>query len=225
MSGYPEHNFPAFHRAAAYLRGSWGFDVVNPAELDETEDHPDARQHPWSHYMRRDIARLVECDAVIVLAGWTESRGATLETYIARKLGFPIYEFTTGYLVVEDVPPIETPEYETALEEAQRLVHGPRQQTYSHPLDNFDNIAWMIAPIICAHLKSLGKDVSLADCYLAPEAIGLVLAQVKVARELASPKRDNRVDLAGYSETVEMIHVERERRNKAWEENCKNLNK
>ena len=48
MSGWPDLNFPAFHAAAALLRGQ-GFEVVNPAEIN-----PDATLD-WHACMRADI--------------------------------------------------------------------------------------------------------------------------------------------------------------------------
>ena len=87
MTGLPDLNRPAFHAAAAELRAA-GYEVVNPAELDESEpitdpDGPGA----WERYMRRDIPHLCKCDAVALLPGWTESQGAQLESLIANGLG------------------------------------------------------------------------------------------------------------------------------------------
>lgn len=85
MSGLPELNFPAFHRAAANLRAQ-GFDVVNPAEINSD---PDAK---WEDCMRADIAQLVTCEGIALLPGWERSRGAKLEAHIAQELGLrPIY--------------------------------------------------------------------------------------------------------------------------------------
>jgi nucleoside 2-deoxyribosyltransferase len=80
MSGHPDLNFPAFHRAAASLRAS-GYEVLNPAELvpDQTTK--------WEDCMRKDIAALVTCDGIALLPGWENSRGAQLENLIASRLG------------------------------------------------------------------------------------------------------------------------------------------
>jgi len=90
MTGLPELNFPAFHRAAQLLRAR-GFDAVNPAEINAD---PSAG---WQVCMRMDIAHLVTCDAVALLPGWERSRGAALEHHIATALSMrvgPIAEFT-----------------------------------------------------------------------------------------------------------------------------------
>jgi len=38
-----------------------------------------------------------------------------------------------------------------------------------------------------------------------PRIAGLMMGGVKISREVNKPKRDNRVDLAGYSEVTELI--------------------
>ena len=50
-------------------------------------------QKSWEYYMRTDIVKLMCCDSIYMLKGWRSSKGARLERYIARKLGFGvIYE-------------------------------------------------------------------------------------------------------------------------------------
>lgn len=83
MTGYPDLNFPAFHRAAADLR-ALGHHVENPAEINPMIGAD------WADCMRADIRHLVTCDAILTLPGWTESRGASLEVHIAQALGMRI---------------------------------------------------------------------------------------------------------------------------------------
>lgn len=82
MTGMPDLNFPAFHRAAASLRAS-GYTVVNPAELDEQ----DTVELTWEQYMRRDIKALTDCTHIALLPGWENSKGAKVERFIADALG------------------------------------------------------------------------------------------------------------------------------------------
>ena len=86
MSGLPDFNFPAFHRAAAHLR-SIGYVVVNPAEMDEM--HP-GESLTWEQYLRRDIRALMDCSQIAMLPGWQRSRGARLEYHIATELGMAV---------------------------------------------------------------------------------------------------------------------------------------
>ena len=62
-----------------------GLDAVNPAELN-----PESGM-PWAWYLRRDLAALLGCDAVALLPGWQDSKGACLERHVAEQLGMPIY--------------------------------------------------------------------------------------------------------------------------------------
>lgn len=78
MTGYPDHNYPAFHKAAAEMR-ALGWEVINPAE-----NHGGRTDLPREEYFRTDIPQLISCDAVCMLPGWENSEGARLEFAIAR---------------------------------------------------------------------------------------------------------------------------------------------
>ena len=100
MTGYADLNFPAFHAKAAEQR-LLGYEVVNPAEINGgiSELAACAAMTPVelaAHYrkcMINDIAALVQCDRIVMLDGWTRSKGAMLEHHIARVLGLDIVEF------------------------------------------------------------------------------------------------------------------------------------
>jgi hypothetical protein len=97
MSGKPGLNFPAFHAAAADYRKRGCF-VINPAEINGGSDEltatremtQDEYQEHWLKCMRADIAGLLSCEMIVMLDGWTASRGASLEHHIARELGFAV---------------------------------------------------------------------------------------------------------------------------------------
>lgn len=84
MTGRPDFNHPAFHAAAATLRAA-GWAVFNPAENGL---QPDAQ---WGVHMRVDIKALMDCDAIVLLDGWMDSKGARLERHIAVQLGMRVY--------------------------------------------------------------------------------------------------------------------------------------
>lgn len=44
----------------------------------------------WKYYMQTDIVKLMCCDSIYMLKGWRRSKGAWLERYIAKKLGYKI---------------------------------------------------------------------------------------------------------------------------------------
>lgn len=94
MTGYPDYNFPAFAEARKKLR-SLGAEVHCPAELGQVEEWE------WEQYMRRDlIAMLTNCRAVVVLEGWSRSRGAQMEVNIAAKLRMPVLSLSEAIEVL-----------------------------------------------------------------------------------------------------------------------------
>jgi len=93
------------------------------------------------------------------------------------------------------------------LKEAHRLVHGNRGDDYGHPLDDFACAVGMLNALGFRRLDRKGNVQPLA-----PTDHPVVMVCVKLAREWSKPKRDNRVDGAGYFETMEMVEAELERR-------------
>ena len=85
MSGLPELNYPAFNAMAERLRAH-GHHVENPAE------NPPPKCESWLGYMRMAVAQLATCDAVVMLPGWSKSKGACIEHQLAVGLGLEIVE-------------------------------------------------------------------------------------------------------------------------------------
>lgn len=83
MTGLPEYNFPLFNATAARLRAE-GWHVENPAE------HGHVEGAGWADYLRYDLSRIVTCGAVHLLPGWSNSKGARLEVYVASVLGIEV---------------------------------------------------------------------------------------------------------------------------------------
>lgn len=86
MTGIEEFNYPAFFAAEERFRAA-GWEVFNPARHDAswiTDDmDPD-----WvrAQYMRQDILDVMDADAIAMLPGWEQSKGATTELSVARIL-------------------------------------------------------------------------------------------------------------------------------------------
>jgi len=93
MRGKEHMNFPAFTEAATELRDA-GYIVFNPAEHDVANGFdPDADEPmPLCWYMQHDLPEVCKADAVAVLPGWGESQGASLEVYVAHKLGKGVFD-------------------------------------------------------------------------------------------------------------------------------------
>lgn len=106
MSGYPQFNFPAFDAAIERL-GKRGYIAVPPVDLLD----PEARRiclasmdgklakvgnKEWADFLSEDVKLIAkDVDGVAVLEGWERSRGARLETFVARLCNKPIvYEDT-----------------------------------------------------------------------------------------------------------------------------------
>ena len=204
MTGMPEHNFPAFHSAAQRLRRA-GWDVVNPAE-----NFSGRTDLPRADYMRADVAALVECDAIALLPGWEDSRGAKVEYLLAREMGLKTIDVATLAPLIgapdarveltgvcDGSPPSSEGTTESILDEAKGLTAGSRQADYGHPRDDFARTAAMWNGILAAKLRE-GAAITATD-------VPLCLIAVKLARQAHRHKRDNLVDIAGYARTAAMV--------------------
>jgi hypothetical protein len=108
---------------------------------------------------------------------------------------------------------------QTILEEAQSLTRGDRQAAYGHPMSDFTCMGNITQAILSRYYESEGyalvrveddgswEEPSEGPMQLPriPARISTMLMQaVKLSREAAKPKRDNRVDGAGYWDTTQM---------------------
>jgi hypothetical protein len=96
MTGLPEHNYPAFNQAAEQLRAK-GYTVVTPTEVgNDLEAKLGAERFSLSYqaYMMANIIALLNCNAIVLLPGWRNSRGARLERHIAQVLGFDEFYYS-----------------------------------------------------------------------------------------------------------------------------------
>jgi len=89
MSGIADYNRPAFNQVAIELRLR-GFEVWNPAELNEENTAP----FSWVHLMKKNVAALVWQDALITMDGWQTSKGARIEHWIATELEIHVFEWS-----------------------------------------------------------------------------------------------------------------------------------
>lgn len=150
MTGLPEFNFPAFNAMAEVLRAD-GWHVENPAE----HGHVDGAE--WGDYLRCDISRLSTCSAMMLLPGWSSSRGARLEVSIAKELGHEIL-----YAVDAEQMPTDFDRV-TAERDAlqQRLTAADERE------DSLKNMLkqWMIAAhlgdvLVASHAKNITKQTA-----------------------------------------------------------------
>lgn len=97
MTGLPDDNYPAFRAAAARLRAA-GYTVISPAELDLP------RGREWAWYMRHALRAMLEADAVALMPGWWNSRGAKCERDLAGDLEWPVYTVDRWIEIAEAKP-------------------------------------------------------------------------------------------------------------------------
>jgi hypothetical protein len=87
MTGLPEFNYPAFHKAAADL-AALGHTPINPA--DSESQNATGKPQEWTWYMRHGLRALVDAEAVALLDGWEDSRGSAVEVFVANALRMEI---------------------------------------------------------------------------------------------------------------------------------------
>lgn len=121
MTGYPQFNFPRFHEVGEKLRAQ-GYNIVSPAELDDSEtadaamQSPDGAEHSrgeklgnchWEDFLARDliVCSLPTCVGGIFIEGWEKSKGALLESYVLDKLNKQvlIYDDSDGKIVLDQI--------------------------------------------------------------------------------------------------------------------------
>lgn len=95
ITGCPDYK-DYFAKAEQILQ-KMGATVMNPAVLPEGFE--------WGDYMRITIAMLKPCDAIALLPGWENSKGAQCEYDLSITTGKAIFEFTSlesldNYLLV-----------------------------------------------------------------------------------------------------------------------------
>lgn len=79
-----EAQAPACFQKAKKEVESLGHHAINPMEL------PHQHGKTWGEYMREDIKALCDCDAIYMMDGWQNSRGAQVENLVAARLGYEI---------------------------------------------------------------------------------------------------------------------------------------
>jgi hypothetical protein len=104
MSYVPQFNIPRFDAVAELLRGR-GFEVTNPAELDDEEVRNRAMASPdgapnsagptWGEFLARDVQIVADkVTGIMLMDQWWNSRGARLEAFVALSCGHAFWTIT-----------------------------------------------------------------------------------------------------------------------------------
>lgn len=204
MTGYEYYNAAAF----SYAKAQWtdaGYDARTPfdansvvwrkhhgRDFDPLRDVCDWGDPILAEMLAEDFAELCRADVVALLPNWEKSKGARSELLVALNLGKEVRDAATFEQLTLQSALTFWAKGETALQEAQRLVHGDRGAAYGHPIDDYTRTGRMWGAIL-----------GIGD--IDPRICCLMMAAVKISRETNAPKRDNRVDLAGYAECANMV--------------------
>lgn len=97
--------------------------------------------------------------------------------------------------VMYPAPPVCATREETLLQEAERITSKDRRALYGSAKDNFDKIAEAFNALTGHKLKT--------------EDVGIFNIVQKLSRECHHHKRDNLVDIAGYANITQQVHVEK----------------
>lgn len=82
VTGLPDEEVQAKFAKAALSLKNMGMVPVNPVDFVPKDLH-------WGEAMKLCIRALIDCDMVLLLPDWQESKGGTLEVSIARNLEIP----------------------------------------------------------------------------------------------------------------------------------------
>ena len=119
---------------------------------------------------------------------------------VAEKIGVSTYTVYDArkWLKAEDSEVIALSRPESSEADIQQLVVA-KNKTYGHPLDNFRR-------------ANAALDV-IDECKDAEVRHALTMLWLKITRLVETPDhKDSIDDIAGYAETIHMIHAERKRR-------------
>ena len=100
MTGYEKFNFYEFDRVSSLLQAQ-GWNVINPANIDRANGFDptiqgishDLDSRDLGMMLSRDIIAISTCDAIFLMKGWEDSKGANMEKLFANIIGIDVYSF------------------------------------------------------------------------------------------------------------------------------------
>ena len=202
MRGIAEYNFPAFFEAENQLK-SMGYNVLSPATQDVKEGFkthtPESTLtgEDYERWIKRDMDMVTKSDGVCVLPGFEKSKGAQVEVTMARFLNKPVYTYPT--MAKLEVSGSMVAPASDVLVEALKLTSGDRQNQYGAPDQDFARTAKMWSGY---------KGIEFTT-----EDVACFMIMIKMSRNTHQSKRDNWVDMAGYSRCGDICRQEKEKRN------------
>lgn len=128
MQNMPELNFPAFDRAAKWLRED-GWKIISPAEMDRdvgVDGKDESTFHTWESCLKRDLHVLTDpkTDAIILMAGWASSPGAREEARTAVTSGLKLFFY-------DDQSPFSEPRLLETTPDVIKMIMDPLNRSSS----------------------------------------------------------------------------------------------
>jgi hypothetical protein len=202
MRGIPEFNFPAFDKVKRLLTRD-GWYVISPADIDRKEGFDEKGKTgdepvPWrlmQKIVHRDLKELINCDAIFMLKGWQNSKGAKAEMAVAQwcemSVMFECPEDAEAHntLFIPAVQP--APTENSILETAIKVTSGERRRDYDSATPNHKRIAKLWNSYLGVR-KNEANPISPFD-------VAIMMILLKIARVVHTPTRDGFVDIAGYA--------------------------
>lgn len=97
IAGKPDKNKLAFQLATNWVDSHASAIAVNPHDIPPREHEGECpksyfhdKEHSSACYLRTDLIALLDCDVVLMIEGWVESRGANMEIQVAKMAGIPV---------------------------------------------------------------------------------------------------------------------------------------
>jgi hypothetical protein len=215
MTGIAQFNYPAFFHVSALLRDV-GYFVYNPAEHGEGakfdvmnmtgNESPDVIDFDIRAAFA-DYSRYIctEADAIAVLPGWENSRGAKAEVALARGIGLPVVDATTGHIIevaisAQVVNPVDSISLSTTTPIVGDSVHArPDNIVYVDPTS--DSFADVLAPLGGEVFTPEPSKGGFYDPLRSGGMIGTMVDPYQVAKRANRPAPLRLFGLGGYAES------------------------
>lgn len=196
----PQKMYEWHKDAQRYIERKTSCVIYSP--IVETHQWHKEEPHDYEYWMSRDMEMLEDATGLIRLPG--VSPGADREVEYALRHGIPVWMGDTPVddFVERKYPSrtftniVHTKPNKSPCLEAHELTTGDRNADYGHPADDFAKVVGAVNSFFAHKLK---HPFEITDW-------PLIMQCVKIAREVHKPKRDNRVDGAGYWNCLQMIH-------------------
>lgn len=223
MAGIDNFNYPEFFKESQDLFRS---DYIPVLPIDEGDlDENGNQTMTFGEYLRKDIKKLLDCDAVVMLGGWSNSRGATLEAMIASAIGMPVFRASdkTQIHKREIVASFFAVHIKSVLQEIADIsinLKGRYDKEPEKEENKLDTILEEAEYIVTGDRqrdygspsKNHGRTAKLWSVYLntdiTAEQVCMLNVLQKIARSMNKLTRDTLVDISGYARNIEIIHDE-----------------